>query len=164
MKLKKISLFLLMFICLFMVTGCDKETETKLKTIGKVHEHCTRAGSINGATVQLDYDIYYKGENLTMLISNEKVITEDQDILDQYETAYKEVNKDYEDLDHYIVKVERDHNSVLSYSEIDFEKVDTNYLLKLEGEEDNIYENGKAKVEKWKSFAKKFGTECEVVK
>lgn len=164
MKIRKISLLVFIILLAFMITGCDQKTNTKLKTIGKVHEHCTRAGSLEGATVQLDYDIYYKGENLTMLIANEKVITENQDILDEYETAYNKINEHYKDIDHYIVKVDRDHNSVLSYSEIDFEKVDVNYLLKLEGEEDNIYENGKAKVEKWKSFAKKFGTECEVVK
>ena len=34
-------------------------------------------------------------------------------------------------------------------------------LLEIEGEEDNIIENGKAKVEKWLTLAKKFGTECE---
>ena len=164
MQIKRISLFLILVLCICFVTGCDEKTNTKIKTIGKVHEHCARAGSVNGGTVQLEYDIYYKGENLTMLVANERVISEDQDLLDTYEKAYNDVNKDYENLDNYKVEVTRDHNSVLSYSEIDFEKVDINQLIKLEGEQDNIYENGKAKVEKWKSFAKKFGTECEVVK
>ena len=41
--------------------------------------------------------------------------------------------------------------------------LDIDTLLAIEGEEDNIIEDGKAKVDKWLTLAKKFGTKCTVV-
>ena len=49
------------------------------------------------------------------------------------------------------------------FPEINYDKVDVRKILSIEGEKDNIFENNKAKVEKWKSLAKKFGTKCEEV-
>ena len=57
--------------------------------------------------------------------------------------------------------MDRGDTTVISDITINYEKIDVEKLLEIEGEEDNIIENGKAKVEKWLTLAKKFGTECE---
>ena len=44
--------------------------------------------------------------------------------------------------------------NIYRFSDIDFEQ----YI-----KEDNIIENGKAKVDKWLTLAKKFGTKCKDV-
>ena len=46
---------------------------------------------------------------------------------------------------------------------INYDKVDIARLLEIEGSEDNIIEDGVAKVDKWLTLAKRFGTKCELV-
>ena len=43
---------------------------------------------------------------------------------------------------------------------INYDKVDINKIISIEGDKDNIFEDGQAKVKKWKKLAKKVGTEC----
>lgn len=151
--IRKVSLLAFVSLFAFLVTGCDKQ----------VHEHCTRAGSLDGGEVDLQYDIYYTGDRLNMTISNEKIISDNSSILNQYEDSYNDINKHYEGIKYYENKVTRNSNSVLSYTKIDYDHVDINRIIELEGEEDNIFENGRASVKKWKDFTKKVGTKCEVV-
>ena len=40
-------------------------------------------------------------------------------------------------------------------------KIDTDKLLEIEGEEDNIIKDGKVKLDDWLDFAEQFGTKCE---
>ena len=60
-------------------------------------------------------------------------------------------------------KVIRDDNSVTSNITINYDKIDIDQLLNIEGSKDNIVEDGKAKVDKWMSLAKKFGTKCKTI-
>ena len=60
-------------------------------------------------------------------------------------------------------EVIRGDTSVTRKTTINYDKINIKDLLDIEGEEDNIIENGEAKVEKWISLAKKFGTKCEEV-
>ena len=66
-------------------------------------------------------------------------------------------------MDYYDTKVTRGDTSVTRNAIINYDKIDIEKLLEIEGEEDNIIENGEAKVDKWLSLAKKFGTKCELV-
>ena len=128
------------------------------------HKHCTRSGSIDtGSEVSLNYDLYYTGEALNILKSEEKVISSDQDVLTTYENAYKKIHANYAGLDYYDTEVVRGDTTVTSTITINYDKIDIDKLLAIEGEEDNIIENGEAKVDKWLTLAKKFGTKCEDV-
>ena len=91
-----------------------------------------------------------------MISSNEKV-------LDTYEEAYTKIKDYYKEIENYDTKIERDNNSVTYTATVDYSKIDISKLIKLEGEEDNIFENKVPKVEKWLSLAKKFGTKCKLV-
>ncbi len=159
--LKK-GLLIILFLSLFLVAGCENQTEDGTSSV-MVHEHCTRAGSVDNGTVGLDYDLYYTGEVLNMLVGVEKVSSSSSEVLDTYEAAYKEIHTHYKGLDYYTANVVRDETYVMNSIIINYDKIDINQLLSIEGEEDNIVENGVAKVAKWKSFAEQFGTSCELV-
>ena len=58
-------------------------------------------------------------------------------------------------------KITRSSNSVTNEITINYEKIDMGKLLDIEGEEDNVIENGKVKLDTWLSFAKKYGVTCE---
>ncbi len=125
-------------------------------------KECTRSATgENNVEVKLNYTLYYQGEYLKILHSKEEIITDDQDVLDEYQTAYINIYKNYEDLDYYTTSVVRENNSVTNDTVINYDKLDTDKLLEIEGEEDNIIKDGKVKVSDWLEFAEKFGTKCE---
>ena len=122
---------------------------------------CTREGNIDDGEVKLTYDLYYEGEDLILLHATEEVITEDSSVLDEYENAYKSIRENYLGLNYYDTAVVRTNDSVTNDTIINYGKIDINKLLEIEGEEDNIIVNGKAKVDSWLELAEQFGTECE---
>ena len=159
------KVLLLVFLFSLFLVGCENESSVvsdgkKVDTSKMVHEHCTRAGTIDDGDVSLNYDLYYTGEVLNILVGEEKVISPTQSVLDTYEQAYKDVHKRYEGLEYYDTEVVRGDNTVTSKVTINYDKINTQRLLSIEGSEDNIFENGVAKVEKWKALIKKFGGSC----
>ena len=168
--MKKISsLIFVLILCAFFVTGCEEQEVItsggeEVNVTKMQHKHCTREGTIDtGSQVSLNYDIYYTGEALNLLKSEEKVISSDQNVLTTYENAYKKIHANYEGLEYYDTEVVRGDTTVTSTIVINYDKVNIDQLLAIEGEEDNIIENGEAKVDKWLTLAKKFGTKCEDV-
>ena len=169
--MKKIGIIIL-FISIIVLTGCENENKSKEKVIidGKTvntstmeHKHCTRQGNVTNGEVSLNYDIYYTGDRLNVLKAEEKVTSKESEILDTYENAYKQIHSNYEGLEYYDAKVERDDTSITSTISIDYDNINIDKLISIEGEEDNIFENKIPKVDKWIELAKKFGTKCEKV-
>lgn len=169
--MKKRTLGFILVLLLLFTTACSKTvtvvnedgTSQKMK-VKKVHEHCTRVGSMQGnAQADLNYEIYYTGEVLNKIESTEKVTSIDESILDQFEEAYKQIHAYYEGLKYYDAEVTRTSNSVTNKIVINYDKIDAEKLLEIEGEEDNIFEEGVPKVAKWKELTKKVGMTCEVV-
>ena len=168
--MKKGFLLILIIISILFVTGCDDEKDVVISNGTRVnvskmgHKHCSReAKAGDGITVELNYDLYYKDEDLLLLKSVEKINTTDSTSLDTYENAYNGIKVHYDGLEYYDQEVVRDSESVTNTITINYEKIDIQKLLDIEGEEDNVIENGKAKVDKWITLAKKFGTKCEEV-
>ena len=164
---KKIGL-ILWVIAIFFLSGCEHQEEVmsngeKVNTNKMVHYHCARHGSIDDGEVNLQYDLYATGEVLNILQSEEKVISANEEVLDEYEEAYKKIHEHYEGLQYYDTAVIRGDTTVTSKITINYDKINISKLLEIEGAEGNIIENGVAKVEKWKEFAKQFGTKCQTV-
>ena len=167
--MKKISIIIVLFLVI-LLCGCEsKDNEIiinnkPVNTSKMEHKHCTREATLDGGEVKLEYDLYYTGEVLNLLVSKEKIISSSEDILNTYEEAYKKIHLNYEKLENYDTSVVRGDTTVLSTISINYDKVDIDKLIEIEGEEDNIFINKVPKVDKWLELAKKFGTTCELVK
>lgn len=188
MTLKKIAKFMILVVIGISLVGCsDKKnttttqnnettnssidtasydrgylviTEEEVKDMEKMT--CTRQGNgEDDSKVKLNYTLYYKGEYLQILHSIEQVISKDQDILDEYQLAYINIYKNYENLEYYETSVVREEDSITNDTVINYSKLDTDKLLEIEGEEDNIIKDGKVKLDDWLEFAEKFGTTCD---
>ncbi len=182
--MKKLAIVLLIGLSLFVITGCEKKEKKvkekageqeydiadvdmvvsdgkKVDTSKMKHKHCTRDGSLDDGKANLYYDLYYNGNKLHLLRSVESVESEDSTVLDTYQEAYVNIHKKYEGLQYYDALVTKAATVVTSIMVINYDKIDMDALLKIEGEEDNIIENGEAKVDKWLELASKFGTKCE---
>lgn len=166
--MKKYYLIILLVISAILC-GCDKSNNSvvvngnKVSTASMEHKHCTREATATGADVKLEYDLYYTDDVLNLLVSKEKIISSDEEILNTYESAYKNIHVNYEELDNYDTVVERGDTIVTSTITINYDKVDISKLIEIEGEEDNIFEDNIPKVGKWLELASKFGTKCEIV-
>lgn len=168
--MKKYLIFIILFLAII-VTGCEKKDTKeqvisngeKVDTTTMVHEHCERLGSMDGGELSLNYELYYTGEVLNLLKSEEKVISSSDEILTTYENAYRGIHEHYKGLEYYDTEVVRGDTTVTSTITINYDKVSIPTLIQIEGAEDNIFEDGVAKVAKWKELAKKFGTKCQIV-
>lgn len=171
--IKKISSLLLIFIIvLVFITGCDSnkndDSTDDSKKVSSADElssdegllHCTRDATVEGGSGTFNYYISYKGEDLTFLESSESVKSDDQSILDTYEESYRNIDIYYEGIKYYDTKIERTKDSVTYNIKIDYTKVDIKKLIEVEGEEDNIFENNKAKLSKYFELVKKLGVTC----
>lgn len=167
--MKRNSFIFIIIISVFIITGCIDNNKIisngeKISVANMEHKHCTRSGVGNsGVTTELSYELYYTGDKLNILESTEKVNATNETDLDKYQEAYETINSNYEGLEYYDTKIIRNDSSVTRKTIINYDKININDLLYIEGEEDNIIEDGEAKVEKWLSLAKKFGTKCVTV-
>ena len=154
MKILRSSIVLVMVLLL---AGCGSNSFVSSDGVKK----CTRTGTVTNGSTEMNYEVYYKGEYVVLLHSTEKIISDSSSVLDTYEEAYKSIFKQYEGLEYYDNKITRNSNSVTNEITINYEKIDMGKLLDIEGEEDNVIENGKVKLDTWLSFAKKYGVTCE---
>lgn len=178
---KLVSIVGVFFLAIILLTGCGKDNENTTKkvdsseinsseqnkdidTSGTGKLSCTRnADAGEGIDVSLRYELQYQDGIVLNLYSEEKITTEDRSTLDEYEEAYKKIAANYKGLDYYNFNLTRTDNSVMNTIDIDYQKVDINKLLDIEGEEDNVIEDGKVKLKTWLTFAEQFGTVCEEV-
>ena len=166
--MKRIFVIISLFLIVILLCGCEEKEKVVVngKTINTSkmeHKHCTRNGTLDGGEVKLEYDIYYTGNVLNVVKSLEKVISPDENILNSYEEAYKKIHAHYIGLDNYDTEVVRGDTSVTSIMNINYDEIDIDELISIEGEEDNIFENKVPSVSKWLEFAQKLGTKCELV-
>lgn len=180
MKLKKINLLVLLFLIIFLVTGCgtnevEEDTSVNGTTTSKVtivdeDFNENGSGTLNcvqeavageGIDVELKYTVTYSRGNILVLRSISRVISNDAETVTLYEDAYKNIAKNYSSLKYYDTNIIRDSNSVTYDATINYDKIDIDKLLDIEGEEDNIIKNGKAKLSLWLDLAEQVGTTCE---
>ena len=166
--MKKISLIICCFLVLFLVVGCNKkEKATKIKKFSQITSKsgsltCSReATASEGVKPSFNYYIKFNNDEVLELHSVEKVTSDNKDGLDTYEEAYKNINKLYKGLKYYDTTVTRDKDSVTRDTTINYEKIDKTKLLQIEGDEDNIIKDGKAKLSLWLEMASKFGVTCK---
>ena len=168
--MKKISSILVLLVLLLLITGCDDNKSDKVISNGKKvntskmeHKHCTSEGSMDNGEVSFEYDIYYTGDKLNIVKSVTKIKSNSTNTLDTYEKAYKDIYKNYEGLDYYDTSVDRTDTGIVNTITINYDKIDIDKLISIEGEEDNVFENKVPKVEKWLELSKKFGAKCKLV-
>lgn len=165
--MKNNKYFLVILLIVLLLTGCSSESkeDNTYNTSNLSHIKCSRDASVDDSDtkVEINYDIYYDKDNyLSILKSVEKITSSNEEVLDEYEKAYKNIYSAYDNLEYYDNEVERDTNTVISKTSINYAKIDMDKLMDIEGSDNNVtVTDGKIKLDDWKSFAKKYGTVCK---
>lgn len=167
-KMKKIVMSIVFVFLIGMVSACgdktQQESSSQTDSNTKIHEHCTRTGTIDdNSSVDLSYEIYYTGERLNRVEAYEKVTSSSQETLKTYQDAYEKIQSYYKGLAYYDAEVKTTSDSVESIIKIDYDHIDIAKLIAIEGEDDNVFENNIPKISKWKELADKVGTKCTQV-
>ena len=180
MKMRKISFIFLLMICVLLV-GCNKKNVDVVNTSNSKSKYSDNPSSninVNGsgelkctrdATVVDDLkgtfviDITYKDGNITNLHTFEKVEGDKPDSLTKFEDAYNKIADKYKDIEYYDTTVTRKDNYVIFDVNVNYEKVDINKIIEIEGDDAKMFKDGKAKLKPWLAYAKRFGTTCEGV-
>lgn len=169
-KLIKITSVLVILILL--VTGCvdkkEENTNTKGNKVKKTSDlvdnvgslSCTRTGSVENGNGEFNYIVNYQDGEIVEIYSIESVSSDSQDVLKEYEEAYRKIDSYYEDIENYVTEIRLEENKVTHIIDINYKKIDIKKLIELEGEEDNIFEDNKPMLNKWLELSKKLGVSC----
>ena len=161
--MKKSSLVFIVIFLLMVCVGCeDKKVSEPIAKEDKNVLHCTRvAAGQDGVSTSLNYSIYYDDLYVTKTVSIEKITSDDENLLEQYKNAYEKVFEPYQDIRYYDNTVTKNGNTVTCTTVIDYEHVNTNKILEIEGEDGNIFESdGRVKKKTLVTLYKKYGAKC----
>jgi len=167
MKRRIISSIIILVLCL-LITGCNNKENIvisngqKVNTSKMKHKICKGEGTIDSSSqANMLFDVYYKENEIYLLKSTQQIISSKTETLDLYEESFKGIREHYIGLEYYDTEIKKNETSVEYIQTINYEKIDIDKLLSIEGENDNIIENGKAKLDKWLTLSKQFGVKCE---
>ena len=163
MKINKLLICLLIITLLF-VTGCGDEEIIKDENSGGIFKGASAVSgdfNYNGSGMLVCTQAAVADGIINKLTSVQKVSSSSNSSLSIYEGAYKNIASNYKNLDGYTTEVTRDSGSVSYVSVIDYDKIDVDEIIAIEGAEDNIFDNGKASLKLWLDLAGSVGTTCE---
>lgn len=149
---KILAVFVL--IGVFFVTGCGNE---EVKTM-----NCSRKATVvKGVDMDLNYKVTYKGNYVTLVESEEKVISDDKDYLETYENTIKNMYSPYDGIEHYNYDIKVDGNTLTSTVKIDYENIDTAKLIEIDSANGKLIKDGKIKIDDMRSAYEAMQVTCE---
>ncbi len=141
-------------LSLVLLTGCGAETEKTMK--------CSRTLDQNGIKADLQYNVIYKGSDVVKVSSVEKMEVNNEDVdLEAFKKNVENTYAAYSELDHYDVNVTVKDNVLTSKVDIDYSKIDTDKMIKIDSGNGQIIKDGKVNVDDLKKLYESQGITCE---
>lgn len=146
---------IIIFICLSLIllTGCSNEEKTM---------KCTSTVEESGIKADLQYTVYYNGNNVTKVNSIEKIEAEDDNInLEDIKETFEQKYSSYTDLDYYNVNVTIEDNMLTSTIDIDYTKVDLDKMIEIDSANSALIKDGKIDIDDLKTMYESVGATCK---
>ena len=165
--MKKIYLLLIIGMTLLTLTGCEEQKDKiisngkRIDTRQMKRKDCTRIGTLKDGEANMNYTVYYTGDRINIIEAEETVTSSKEEVLTVYENAYKNINESYKNLEYYDTKVIRTDTTVSRTATNNYDKININALIDIEGEEDNIFTDKVPLLSKWLELGKKIGIKCK---
>lgn len=158
-----------------MFTGCsdkndnnlDKDSDKK----GSVQEEkevktlrCTKKGAVTNATgveADLTYEVTYKGLYVEKVHTVEKLITDNEEYLNEYKRLVEEGYENYKDVKYYDYDITIKDGVLTSTVDIDYAKIDTDKMIEIDSNNAALIKDGKIKIADMKTLYQQIGAVCE---
>ncbi len=150
--MKKILLpIFLIATCLF--TGCGAKEEKTMT--------CTRTLNQSGIKMDFNYKVNYKGDYVTTISIIEKVISDDEELLETYKEQVEAIYEPYDGIKYYDYSVEIEDDTLISKLDIDYSKIDTDKIIEIDSANKQMIKDGKVKLSDVESVYTQVGLSCE---
>lgn len=139
-------------LSLLLITGCGDNTEKTMT--------CSRTMDQSGIKADLQYTVTYKGNTVVKVHTIEKMESDTVDLealKEQVENTYAA----YNELEHYDTNVTIDGNVLTSTADIDYSKIDTEKMLKIDSALGQIIKDGKVNIDDLKTVYEAAGATCK---
>lgn len=158
--MKKRYLFLaIVMVGVFLITGCSSKSKDIVNS-GNVMT-CTRSVNKNGMKTSLNYKVYYDGDDVTRIKSEESIQMENNKSLKGYKEQIEKVYEPYKNVKFYNYNIAIRGNKLISKVDINYSKIDTNKLIEIDKANSQIITDGKIKVSSVKNLYEKLGATCK---
>lgn len=158
--MKKYFLPCLVVGSLLIATGCGKEEEQK-ELEAKVLTCAGTKTVQKGVEMDLNYKVTYKGDYVTLVETNETVTSDNKKVLETFKKQVEDLYTPYKDVEHYEYDVKIDGKKLVSTTNINYEKVDTNKLIEIDENNKALIKDGKIKLDDIKATYELLGVECK---
>lgn len=152
--MKKILSILIVVVGLFTITGCNSGEKTMT---------CTRTVSVSdGVKMDLTYKATYKKDIVLNVETIEKVISDDEDLLETYKEKVEAAYEPYQDIDYYVTSVKINGDTLTSKTSIDYKKIDLDKLVEVDSANKSLLDSdGNVKLSVVKSIYESVGATCK---
>lgn len=164
--MKKKFLLITLLIMVFAVTGCGSKNNSNNNNNNSKNNDsvmtCTAKGELQeGITSDSTYKVTYNGENVKSVETLEKITVDDEEVLKYLEEKVRDTYSLFDDIKHYDYTVKVKDNTLVSTTSIDYEKIDIDKLFAIDSSIENLFEDGKLKIDDLKSYYKMMGISCK---
>lgn len=148
--MKKRNLLLIMMVGVLFITGCNKTTKCTLETTEDAYK------------LSSEYKVTYDGnKNVVSVESKEVVTSDDEAVLDTFETSIKQQLDVYKDLKHYDYTIDRKDDKITQTTKINYAKLDLDKFTSINSAASSMFEGGKLKLDTILSVYRTLGAKCE---
>ena len=123
---------------------------------------CNYSDNSDNVSISTKYTITYENMYVTKLITVEKVVSDDDNLLLEYRDNLKSMYSLYNDIKYYDNSVKLKNDTVTSITEINYKKIDTNKLIELDTSNKYLINNGKINIKDIKKIYSNNGAKCKI--
>ena len=121
---------------------------------------CSSNTSSNGMEINLKYTVDYIGNYVTNVSSEEKITSSNESLLETYKTQIENMYSIYKDIEYYNYKVQIDGNTLISTTDINYNKIDTDKMIEIDSNNSSLIKNGKININDIENLYNQVGASC----
>lgn len=148
-----IILILLLLIMVFLVTNNHKSGKMK----------CVYTSTSDVIETSSVYLITYKNNIVSKLESKEVIISNDENMLNEYKTTLELVYNEYNNLKYYDNSITLKDNKLETITKVNYEKLDINKFISINKSNKDLFTNNKVKLSTLKKIYKQNGAKCKYI-
>lgn len=140
------------------------KTENNVNQESKQYDSisCRLEKNLDSYKLSSEYEITYdNNNNVVKVFTNEVLTSDDEKILDTFETAVKTQLDIFKDLKYYNYEIKRSKGKLLQTTTIDYSKIDINKFIAINSDISSMFTDGKLKLDTIISIYEELDAVCK---